>query len=137
MEATEKQEIDWLLQMMVHVVNETCGKDNPAFPAVTLMVGGILVSGEIIDQSTYLKSIGNGSLVDIMKEALSKYDEKRGTSAKDTDDLDQYIHLREVHICTPISPVKSIGEKAPLWRGKLSSVDGYCFGAVRMDVTAY
>lgn len=89
--------------------------------AMTLCVGGTLVSGQIIGANLYktlcrVQGDSQASADDI--EAFDQlFDECK--------DEDQFIHLRNVLIVLPTGQqISRIG----LWRGQLTAVDGFFFG---------
>ncbi|MDP9380748.1 MAG: hypothetical protein M3Q29_11490 [Chloroflexota bacterium] len=114
---------------------------------ITLSVGGLLVSGILVAQNTYLEAFANqftdalqGALspttVDEMKQIfhpLYQDDEESETEAghlHSTSALRRpYIHLRDARICIPDSgPIPT--STGTLWRGKVSAVDAFFLGAL-------
>jgi hypothetical protein len=134
---TEKDhsDVDYTLQVFTHLANAY----GMSF-FVTLSVGGSLISGRIISRDEYMKS-----LTDSLREDISKWrdeakeflesrifepmtrpldKEGEGYEVKKT----QYIHLKDARVFnTAGRPIPS-GADGFLWRGRISSVDGFSMG---------
>jgi hypothetical protein len=131
--------VDWFLQSLVDMVNSSTS--NVSFN-VTLSVGGVLVSGELIGGQHYFDGFGaeftksfDENAAKTAKESFSKLGEiyrqggsdetasgKAGTSAGPS-----YIHLKNARFSrTDGKPASSA--KGVWWRGKLSAVDGFTLG---------
>ncbi len=101
---------------------------------ITLLVGGLLVSGMTISLGQWLEALG-GSLAkglgnsgdgaqigDLFK---SRADEWRAERSKETSERFEpvYVHLKDVEIWSG-----NAFNKFPIWRGRLKSVDGWALG---------
>ena len=107
---------------------------------ITLMVGGLLISGTLISSDDYLELFAGGSF----KEFIDKHTEsgeikvpekdKENESEESGDEkMDEintkFIHLKDAQIFTAGQNPVPNNEKM-LWRGKISSVDGYWLGSL-------
>jgi len=135
---------DWLLQKWVDVVN-TSGVS----VSITLSVGGILVSGQLIGGKEYFellrKWVEDGfaphvrscfaTLYDAIEELGTIYDHgfveptevfRLSERSREPDrDPPVHIHLKDARFL--VGGSTPIGGSV-LWRGRLGSVDGFCFG---------
>lgn len=115
--------MDWLLSMIEHL-GETLGDktDGRTQPRITLQIGGLLLSGTIINREEFLRS---DPVLDHISEAMGKAHIK----AEVSDVF--YIHLKDVIFIAPgggTFPTR--GEKGVFWRGRLDRVDGYSFSHI-------
>lgn len=130
-EEWEGRQTDWLLQWLVKFSNNvgvTIG--------ITLSIGGTLVSGELVSHKIYFDQFSED-----FSSAFKKYE------GVDTEELKvgiqnfnrepaedqpqpalQYLHLKNARVYTS-SATPVIG-KGQLWRGKISSVDGFTLGSI-------
>lgn len=119
---------DWFLEILVETVNA----GNSRF-GITLTVGGILISGNVISGKDYFRDFANQLSVAI------KNDVNKPASVKSIEDLGEvylddtkaqstrFIHLKDVRF------YGTDGRAIPttdglLWRGMLSNVDGFTLG---------
>lgn len=113
---------------------------------VTLNVGGVLVSGTLISGRTYFREIAEtirnatrGTHSEEFGQILGRNHEMFNEIFPERGEHDEtypqrptsYIHLRDARIIG--SNGYMIGNNAVLWRGKLSSVDGFSFGNLTID----
>lgn len=124
---------DYLLQDLVQLANIGVGF------GVTLNVGGVLVSGNVVSGRTYIQHTMNDvvgsmkdgpiktALVDRFKPYLELYPEE--PTPEQRDSLPTFIHLTNAKFYTPgtADPTPSTGM---LWRGVISDVSGFFFGTL-------
>ena len=126
---------DWLLGGLVRLANKGL-----VFP-VTLSVGGLLISGQLIGGKEYLKAMGelmaeayDGDVADGMRQWIESwnivYEEPEG-STDDPFSAPAYIHLRAVKYFVPGQIPIPTGQNDLLWRGRLAAVDGFNWGILR------
>lgn len=123
---------DWLLQLYVDLLEKT----GVSF-SVTLNVGGMLVSGELVSAEQYFDGITAcmtesapedsrasvnayfGGIAGIFKESLGDV----------TGPLPSYIHLKEARVFHHSgAPIPS--NERVWWRGRITRVDGFWLGAL-------
>jgi hypothetical protein len=131
---------DYFLQHLVDTVNRNSGK--VPLP-ITLNVGGLMVTGFMVDGKTYYEMFAEefkrfaGHTIQNIDEVLtgfrqwgehyvSRYSESE-TEKDDTHEL-QYIFLKNARYLSGGKLVPSEGRN--LWRGRLSSVDGFSLGVL-------
>jgi hypothetical protein len=129
--------VDWFLQSLVSIVNE----ESANIP-ITLSVGGLLISVEMIGGKTYFNEFARqfkdgfrdissktaASIEESFKRLGDVYDpiqkESQGNAPRPNPHL---VHLRDAQIYdSGGSP--SPTEKGVLWRGRLEAVDGFSLG---------
>lgn len=109
---------DVFLQTLVSMNNSKCTE-----MPVTLIVGGSIVSGVLIDVKQYFESIGKQLSTDEeTQKAVAKY------SDLDTEKNwpPQYIHLKNARFLSSTGMVPA--NEGVLWRGKVNAVSGFTFG---------
>jgi hypothetical protein len=140
---TVSRTVDWFLQALVSIVN-----DESASIPITLSVGGLLISGEMIGGKTYFdefarqfkedfKGISSKTAATI-EEAFKRlgdvYDpiqeELLGNAYIPKPHL---VHLRNVQMYHAGGP-PLLSEKGVLWRGRLEAVDGFSLGKRSPDL---
>lgn len=122
---------DMALESLVKIANEHGLEVN-----LTLMVGGTVVSGTIVGGRTFFQGQADEieeaeglakeafapawrQLADVYPDSAAKEDqEPSGPNIRNA-----YIHLRDATIHSDQARMKALW-----WRGRLSSVDGFCFG---------
>ena len=134
-DGTEKDhgKIDYTLQAFSYLANVY----GIGFP-ITLNIGGLVISGMIISRDEYMKGLTSS-----IREGISKWQDKPkelleskilepmtqhkavgGYTVKKT----KYIHLKNSRVFnTGGKPIPARGDGF-LWRGRISSVDGFSFG---------
>jgi hypothetical protein len=107
---------------------------------ITLMLNGLIISGILISSDEYFKLFADGIIKEIIDKhiesgkikAPSKDDENQSEASgeEETDEINtKFIHLKDAQIFTPgQNPVPN--NVKMLWRGKISSVDGYWLGSM-------
>jgi hypothetical protein len=139
---TISRTVDWFLQALVSIVN-----DESASIPITLSVGGLLISGEMIGGKTYFdefarqfkegfKGISSETAATI-EEAFKRlgdvYDPTQKESRANTYiPKPHLVHLRNVQMYHPGGP-PLLSEKGVLWRGRLEAVDGFSLGKLSPD----
>jgi hypothetical protein len=133
--------VDSFLQSLVSIVN-----DESASIPITLSIGGLLISGDIIGGKTYFDEFArqfkdgfrniSSETASTIEEAFKRlgdvYDpiqkESQGIGAISKPHL---IHLRDAQIY--LSGASSgPSEKGVLWRGRLEAVDRFSLGIVSL-----
>jgi hypothetical protein len=114
---------DFFLELLLAMAEEE-DKEVP----ITLNVRGLIISGFIISQKTYAESFGKGSFkatVLRLKES-GKLDFLDDEAEPPEEGAYEYIHLKNAKIYAPGQhPIPAEGM---LWRGRISSIDGYVDG---------
>lgn len=120
---------DQLLQWIVEHTNVNGNEHR-----ITLTVGGSLISGILIAADTYIEEIADqfssvfdavdGTAEDIRSFLLSWKVSRNEDEDKNV--VPQFIHLRNAEVFT--SNGRPIVSGGSLWRGKISSVDGFNLG---------
>ncbi len=136
--AQPDKDIDWFLRLLVQTVNGT-----ETFYTITLNVGGLLVSGELIGGHKYFEGISEElkkagldiegvGLIKSLGDRYIKEREQEQDSESKTFMPPVCIHLRNARIFhpagTPIPTSSSIW-----WRGRLNAVDGFSLGALSVE----
>ena len=107
---------------------------------ITVTVGGVLVSGTLIDGATYFKEAAKGFAsatgnVPSVNEFLSQFAEAHSAMYEESEEekLDlfaakpaSYIHLKDARFFTPGGFMPN--NQGLLWRGRLAAVEGFAFG---------
>lgn len=140
-EQPEFSHVDTILEMWVDVAERT-GTEM----AVTLMVGGLLVSGRIISGPNYLRRFagdlrtafeggGHTEASERIHKTITDIAGELETEAREEKEQDasprRYIHLDDanVFLASDTPPIR-----VPYWRGKLEAVDAWIMG--KADVSA-
>ena len=129
---------DNVFSMLVHVANTS-----DVEMGITLHVHGLMVTGRLISGATYwsesaaeLRESGKGptELTEAMAESMERVAEEYRQTYTDSEavaehpSMTAFLHLRNAHTLGPQGPTPTDGT---LWRGRLSSVDGFTFGELR------
>jgi hypothetical protein len=136
---TISRSVDSFLQSLISIVN-----DESASIPITLSVGGLIISGDMIGGRTYFNEFARqfkDGFKDISSETASTI-EKAFKSLGDVYDPIQkesqgsapipkpyLVHLRDAQIYLA-GAGQSSSEKGVLWRGRLDAVDGFSLGRV-------
>jgi hypothetical protein len=127
---------DFVLEILVSMV-EWAEKADAADSGktsigITLNVGGLLISGELISTSRYMSEFLGGAIRDKIKSVLDEREDLKRLVEDAPEKKDDFIHLREARFFVPSQrPIPGASEGV-LWRGALDSVDGFFIG--RLDV---
>jgi hypothetical protein len=138
---TISRSVDCFLQSLISIVN-----DESASIPITLSVGGLLISGDMIGGKDYFNEFARqfkDGFRDISSETAATiekafkrlgdvYDsiqkESQGSAPISKPHL---VHLRDAQIyLSGASPAPS--EKVVLWRGRLEAVDGFSLGRLSL-----
>ncbi|MCV2879322.1 hypothetical protein OE699_10685 [Sedimentimonas flavescens] len=114
------READVLLQVLCAAA-ENGGGGAP----VTLLVGGAIVTGEIIGAKQFYEAVGMGD-VWVAFHPNGDEDKPPALSRK-------YIHLENVQIFLGGAAPIPTGETIKVWRGKLSEVSGFNTGRLMTE----
>ena len=127
---------DWFLQTLVGMSNNS----DVSF-SITLNVGGVLVSGELIGGEEYFNGFANdlkmaglpANAADLFKKFGDIYVKQREQKEANQDDNTipppQYIHLKNARIFHPGgNPIPT--NRGVWWRGRLDAVDGFILGSL-------
>lgn len=116
---------DGILELIVKFSES---KEYPIESAITLIVGGLLVSGHIISKEKFIEINPLTALIkEVEEKHLKKSGDTDGESEPEDDGKRRYIHLRDAQYFSPGQPpVPSSGSVS--CRIKLSDVAGFHFG---------
>jgi hypothetical protein len=138
---TMSRPVDCFLQSLVEIVN-----DESANIPITLSVGGLLISGDMIGGKTYFDEFARqfkDGFRDISSETASTIEEtfKRLGDVYDTIQKESQgsaaipkpyiIHLKDAQIYQSGASLPP-SEKRVLWRGRLEAVDGFSLGKLSL-----
>ena len=138
---TMSRPVDCFLQSLVEIVN-----DESANIPITLSVGGLLISGDMIGGKTYFDEFARqfkDGFRDISSETASTIEEtfKRLGDVYDTIQKESQggaampkpyiIHLKDAQIYQSGASLPP-PEKRVLWRGRLEAVDGFSLGKLSL-----
>ena len=125
----EGRQTDGVLQWFAQFVNAT-----PFRVPMTLTVGGNLISGEMISEEAYFEQLAanfSGALPEENKDTGKKLIQML-QPVHDADSEErpvcQFIHMQETRVFADAG--KPIISSGVLWRGKISSVDGFSLGSL-------
>jgi hypothetical protein len=140
-ELSTKQDpnLDWLLAAVVDLVNKL-----PITIGVTLNVGGLVISGQMIGVEDYFEELaklmatpkvnetlnqGLQQLFEQLSSARTLLNEKKKGDVEEVQKQPTFIHLKDVKML--LSNRQAIPDNSgSLWRGRLSQVDGFVFGTL-------
>ena len=88
---------------------------------VSLVVGGLIISGQIIGSGLYFEAIRD------QLERSSDEEEEAPFELPPLDHKPSFIHLRDARVFHPGGSAVPSNEGI-VWRGRLDSVDGFWFG---------
>lgn len=145
---------DFALAVLVNVVNSTQGKESG--PGVTLTVGGLMISGDLIPNWAWFDEVndelvkatprtseeeayGWGVLFTSYRDSIKqmKAEEEAALAAAENlapryqealqgADTTAFIHLRDAKVYHPGQ--RPLPDNGMHWRGRLSEVSGWSFG---------
>lgn len=125
------EEKDWFLGELIGLANQSL-----EIP-ITLTIGGALVSGRLISGERYFRELGNSLTKGIEDEGLSESlnsmmegfaKEYESTKQNYADRPMRFIHINEAKWVYLNGKIPT--DKGPLWRGKISSIDGFFIGTL-------
>jgi hypothetical protein len=127
-EGAERVSHDALMSLLVEVANGGGLK-----ASMTLWIGGSIVSGELVGMGDYIEGVARelekvgdtgSTLADVFRQIGESW-----LAAVKSDDAPppRLIHLENARSYSPGgTPIPS--DRGVWWRGRLDSVDGWCFG---------
>lgn len=130
--------VDWMLAAMVRMVESDAGITH----GVTLVVGGNLLAGTLINGRTYFQELNaqirqgrDSEAEDLVAETYTSF---AGMYPEPSEERPHgpvwnFIHLRRAQIFRAGAPPNPGG--GMLWRGKLSAVDGFAFGMLEQTTS--
>jgi len=129
-ENNQDEAFDFILDFTLSAVENS----NDAYSQPMIFnVGGLLVSGHLISESQYLREVQGGAI----HKGIARIWEKGEPNPADNDTEKEaltpfeYVHLKNARFfLSDKNPIPGTGGGA-LWRGKLSSIDGYVFGEIQ------
>ena len=116
---------DVFLRRLVNAVN----RGGTAEFAVTLTVGGVVVSGVLLSSSEYHARVTE-NLVEVAESDEVATALRAAIGPRDLSSEEEaigYIHLRDAHIVHPSGALLPAGPGV-LWRGRLETVDSFVLG---------
>lgn len=119
--------MDKLLGKFVSLVNQ-----DMIGTGVTLTVGGVIITGNIISTKGYVEELASGfetagEFGVAVGKSLREADIEYG-SEQTSDDVEEIIHLKDAKVLSG-NTVYNVG----LWRGKVNSVDGFTIGLLNTN----
>ncbi|MFM0060631.1 hypothetical protein PQR64_33910 [Paraburkholderia phytofirmans] len=127
----ERPKIDFYLQHLVTMAN-TEGVEM----GITVILGGTVVTGQLISGKTYFESFGEmfasawnadedgkKAIQDAMSEPAKMYGPGQSDAAGPS-----FIHLKNATVRTPSGALPNEGA---LWRGRLTEVSGFMLGEIK------
>lgn len=136
MTSIERQEVDVLLQTLVALVN-----DSRLSFHITLHVDGTILTGRVIAVNEYVETMkeifatslqenldkASQSALNVIKQVTETlYTPLLGDAISDVSGT-TYIHMKNVHALSP-SGLNFEDYAFPVWRFKLSAIDGWMIG---------
>lgn len=124
---------DWFLQMLVGMANDGMGV------SITLNVGGLLVTGNLVSGRDYFLEFGRllGNSIDpddgqnakdiresYQKMAEDVYGQDEGKPSPPT-----YLHMKNAKYYSVSGDSLPSNDDVSLWRGKISEVGGFSLGS--------
>jgi len=128
---------DWLLQEFIWMVNTY-----DMAIGITLNVGGLLVSGELIGGKSYFGEIGKDFTTslggsDKIRKSFENWGRKiysGGTNKKSRRDFEKpyFVHLKNAKFYYPgEQPVPK--NRGLWWRSRLEAIDGFSLGSLSVE----
>ena len=120
----------WLQLVVASSTRINDGTDRQIETGITLHVGGLLVSGNIISRRDFLMS---HPLTDKTLEIFDKLDKPDNMPVdKPSEDLPEFIHLSGARFFIPGNPPIPTNDDGVFWRGRISEVAGFHFGILKI-----
>lgn len=136
MEESDISYTDPLLEDLIRIKEdaEERKEEHPDFP-ITLNVGGMLISGDLISKDTYLKDFLGGAILNAIQVAEDKDESLKQKMEKEAKEKPyNFIHLKNVKFFVPGQPPILFDQEDTLWRGRLTCVDGFIIGKLSATV---
>lgn len=124
---------DWMIQWFTEFVTTKEGSVSIELP-LTLTVGGNLISGKLISEAAYFDQLAtdfSSAIPESSREAareLIKHLQPAPAAENEAPTPRQFLHMRDAQVFTDAS--KPIVGQGVLWRGKISSVEGFSLGTI-------
>jgi hypothetical protein len=133
--------VDCFLQSLVSIVN-----DESASIPISLSVGGLLISGDMIGGKTYFDEFArqfkdsfkniNSETASTIEEAFKRLGDVYDPIQKESQggaiiSKPRLIHLKDAQIY-PSGANPAPSKKGVLWRGRLEAVDGFSLGKLSL-----
>lgn len=127
---TLKTGVDRFLQTLVSTVNQTS-----VGVGITLNVGGLLISGELVSVKTYFEGVAREMIATkadyatkeafqkTFKQACAQFQPESEELSHESQSMPTYIHLRNAKPVYPNGQASS--NKGMWWRSRLSAIDGF------------
>lgn len=122
---------DWFLQLLVEMVNQST-----ISIGITLQLGGILVTGDLISGKAYFEGFGEDlsgpfkqfpDAAESIKETFSKCGEVYRVEDAGKEPRPEFIHLKNAQFFIPAArPIPT--DHGVWWRGRISEVAGFVLG---------
>lgn len=130
----EGRQTDWLIQWFARFMNT--GPSGATLP-VTFTIGGNLVSGYLISEDEYFDLLASDfssalpeSVRDTGKELIMTLKPVPAVNGEEQPPC-QFVHLKLAKVFNGLSsPIPATGT---LWRGKISSVEGFSLGTLTVS----
>ncbi len=124
--------VDPLLQFIVNAAEGLLDKtEGQTKTDITVMCGGMLVSGTICTPGDYMMS---APFTDMLRDLVGKFDDFLKIGRQESPHL---IHLTGVQFFrpggSPLPPTEALGVS---WRGRLSEISGFNMGRMVVDPLA-
>lgn len=125
---------DWFLQILVKMANQ-----NGVEMGITLQVGGVLVSGQLVSGKKYFEGFADdfsGAMSDPeeaqgVRNAFAKFGSGYGKEEDESAPQFEptFIHLKDARVFHPGGTAVP-GNRGVWWRGRLSEVAGFVLGSL-------
>lgn len=122
---------DWFLQLLVKMVNQST-----ISIGITLQVGGILVTGDLISGKAYFDGFGEDlsgpfkqfpDTAESIKETFAKCGEVYRVEDPGKEPPPEFIHLKNAQFFIPAArPIPT--DNGVWWRGRVTEVAGFVLG---------
>jgi hypothetical protein len=128
----EGRQADWLIQWFAKFTNNT----NFQVP-MTFTVGGNLVTGMLISETEYFEQLASSFASGLPEEnresakKMIKALQPLSSPGEDDGLASQFVHLLNANVFTSAS--KPIVNGGVLWRGKISSIEGFHLGSLSVS----
>ena len=122
---------DPVLQAMVAVVDKLEDRPEDDSFYITLNVGGLLISGNLIGRRQFAAEFMPG-IKKRIEEENEKEEDKTLEEEENNASAPRFIHLKDAKFFIPGQlPIPTTG--GTFWRGRIDSVDGYLIGELRVS----
>lgn len=124
---------DPLLESLIGIIENAEERgEKPLDISITLNVGGMLISGDLISKDTYMKNFLFGAFhkaVETIKQEDSSFKQEMEEIEKEVKEKPHnFIHLKNSKFFVPGQLPIPTKQEGALWRGRSSCVDGFILG---------